>query len=82
MPELKRRIGSASRQQHGKLTSVALFEQLHAAGNFNSPSMPRAGLSIDTATCTPTEAATEIVLVLGLPVTPGSGQQPGDSSAN
>ena len=35
LEELKQRIGSATRHEHGKLTSVALFEQLHSAGNFN-----------------------------------------------
>jgi AAA domain len=67
MPELKQRIGSAARQQHGKLTSVALFEELRAAGNFNSPSMPRAGLTIDTGERTPADSAAEIVQALGLP---------------
>lgn len=70
MPELKRRIGNAAREEHRKLTSVALFEQLHAAGNFSSPSMPKAGLTIDTGERTPADAAAEIVQVLGLPTGP------------
>jgi hypothetical protein len=81
LPELKRRIGGASRQRHGKLTSVPLFEQLHAAGNFNAPSMPKAGLTIDTAARTPDEAAAEIVRVLGLPTVRGAGREPNKPSA-
>jgi hypothetical protein len=66
LPELKRRIESASRREHGKLTSVALFDQLYAAGNFNSPAMPEAKLSIDTSLHSPAEAAKQIVQTLEL----------------
>jgi chloramphenicol 3-O-phosphotransferase len=68
--ELKQRIGSDARRLHGKLTSVALFEQLHAAGRFSAPTMPRAALTIDTGSCSPAHAAIEIAQVLALPVLP------------
>ncbi len=41
LPELKRRIGDASRRDHGKLTSVSQFEQLLADGVFDAPVMPK-----------------------------------------
>ncbi len=43
MPELKRRIGDASRRHHGKLISVSQFEQLLAGGVFDAPAMPKPG---------------------------------------
>ena len=64
--ELRQRIGNASRREHGKLTSVALFDQLHAAGNFSSPAMPGAKLSIDTSVHSPVEAAQQIAQALRL----------------
>jgi hypothetical protein len=70
--ELKRRIGSGARHQHGKLTSVALFEQLHSAGNFSAPAMPKAALTIDTGSCNPARAALEIAQVLALTASPGA----------
>jgi hypothetical protein len=66
MPELKRRIGNAGRCEHGKLTSVDLFEQLYAEGRFNEPAMPEPKLSIDTSVCAPAQAAAGIVEELGL----------------
>ena len=72
LEELKQRIGSATRHEHGKLTSVALFEQLHTAGNFNAPAMPKAALTIDTRAFSPAQAAAEIAEVLGLPLAPKS----------
>src|SRR5579863_4657372 len=50
--ELKQRMDSASRRQFKKLTSVELFDSLHAAGNLALP-MPDPRLSIDTSACTP-----------------------------
>jgi chloramphenicol 3-O-phosphotransferase len=67
--ELKTRMDSASRHEHKKLTSVPLFEQLHAEGVFDTAHMPTPRLSIDTSTCTPAEAAAQIAQALKLPQT-------------
>jgi hypothetical protein len=64
--ELKRRIDSPSRLAYQKLTSVSLFEQLHADGLFDALRMPEPRLSIDTSLYTPTQAATEIMRALNL----------------
>jgi hypothetical protein len=64
--ELKRRIPDPSRQQYTKLSSVALFEQLHADGIFDALVMPAARVTIDTSTCTPARAALEIARALEL----------------
>jgi len=64
--ELKRRIPDASRLKFGKLSSVALFEQLHETGTFDGLLMPEPRLSIDTSTCTPARAALEIARRLEL----------------
>jgi hypothetical protein len=66
IPELKRRMGSASRLQYQKLTSVSLFEQLHARGVFEASHMPEPRLSIDTSLSSPREAAMEIARTLTL----------------
>ena len=66
LAELKTRMDSPSRQQHKKLTSVPLFEQLHAEGVFDTAHMPKPRLSIDTSTCTPSEAAAQIAQALKL----------------
>jgi hypothetical protein len=64
--ELKRRIDGPSRLAYQKLSSVSLFEQLHADGVFDASHMPEPRLSIDTSLCTPTQAAIEIVRTLDL----------------
>jgi hypothetical protein len=64
LPELKRRIDSPSRLAYQKLSSVSLFEQLHADGVFDTSHMPEPRLSIDTSLCTPNEAAMEIARTL------------------
>jgi hypothetical protein len=61
-------MGSASRQQFQKLTSVPLFEQLYADGVFDTAGMPKARVSIDTSMCTPSEAARQIAVALELPL--------------
>jgi AAA domain len=58
--ELKQRIDSPSRLEFGKLTSVALFEELQSAGAFNASHMPKPALSIDTSLCSPINAAAQI----------------------
>jgi hypothetical protein len=64
LAELKRRIGDSSRLLYQKLTSVSLFEQLHASGSFDSMTMPPATLTIDTSLCTPARAALQIARAL------------------
>jgi hypothetical protein len=64
--ELRRRMGSASRLEFQKLSSVELFEQLLEEGALDSSYMPKAAVSIDTSQCEPTEAALKIVEGLGL----------------
>jgi chloramphenicol 3-O-phosphotransferase len=66
LAELKTRMDSASRHEHKKLTSVPLFEQLHAEGVFDTAHMPTPRLSINTSTCTPAEVASKIAKSLGL----------------
>ena len=64
--ELKRRISDPARLQYKKLSSVALFEQLHADGTFTGFAMPEPRVSIDTSTCSPARAALEIARALEL----------------
>lgn len=66
LAEIKRRIAAPSRNQQGKLTSLALFEQLYADGVFDAPQMPAPAVTIDTSTCTPAEAAAQIARALKL----------------
>lgn len=66
VPELKRRMGSLSRLQYKKLTSVPLFEQLHSEGVFDVSYMPAPRLSIDTSAVQPPRAALQIARALDL----------------
>jgi hypothetical protein len=66
LPELKRRMGSLSRLQYKKLTSVPLFEQLHEEGSFDASYMPTPKLSIDTSDNQPARAALQIARALNL----------------
>jgi hypothetical protein len=66
LPELKRRMGSLSRLQYKKLTSVPLFEQLHEEGSFDASYMPKPRLSIDTSVVQPARAALQIARALDL----------------
>jgi hypothetical protein len=66
LPELKRRMGSLSRLQYKKLTSVPLFEQLHDEGAFEVDYMPKPELSIDTSIHQPARAALQIARALDL----------------
>ncbi len=66
LPELKRRMGGLSRLQYKKLTSVALFEQLHGEGSFDTSYMPEPKLSIDTGANQPARAALLIARTLDL----------------
>ena len=65
--ELKRRIPAASRQQHKKLSSVKMFDQLHGDGVFEAMPMPEPRISIDTSTCSPARAALNIARALQWP---------------
>jgi hypothetical protein len=66
--ELKIRLGHASRQEYRKLTSVPLFEQLHAEGSFESSHMPEPQLRLDTSLCSPARAALQIIQKLELAI--------------
>lgn len=55
--EIEARLASASRQSFRKLTDLALYRQLRAAGAFRTPVIPRTDLRLDTARLTATEAA-------------------------
>jgi hypothetical protein len=65
--ELKRRLTSESRATFGKLTDLAIFEQLHAAGVFATAHMPKPAVSIDTSALSPKDTAAKIVRDLNLP---------------
>jgi hypothetical protein len=58
--ELRRRLASESRLKYRKLSSVELFDQLEAQGEFDTAHMPLAAVTIDTCTTAPTEAAEQI----------------------
>lgn len=66
IPELKNRMGNPSRHKFKKLTSVTLFEELHAEGSFDASTMPKPHLSIDTSLVTPARAALQIARALDL----------------
>lgn len=64
--EQERRIDAASRQEFGKLTSLALLRELRANGAFDFPALPDQGLTIDTETTPPEAAAARIAAHFGL----------------
>ena len=66
LEELKRRMGSRSRHQHKKLTSVHVFEELHDKGAFDVSYMPEPKLSIDTSLNQPSRAVLLIARALEL----------------
>ena len=66
LEELKRRLGSKSRHQHKKLTSLKLFEELHGKGAFEVSYMPEPRLSIDTSQNQPSRGALLIARALEL----------------
>jgi hypothetical protein len=59
-------MGSLSRLQYKKLTSVPLFEQLHREGSFDAAYMPKPKLSIDTSLVQPPRAVLQIARALDL----------------
>lgn len=60
------RMGNASRQASGKLSSAALFAELAAAGAFDYPELPPAAVTVDSAALSPDEAARMIADGLAL----------------
>ena len=72
LDELKKRIDNPSRLQYRKLNSLAFFEKLHAAGEFDTSHMPLASITIDTSLHAPAETARQIAAGLHLTGTPGS----------
>ena len=64
--EIKRRIDSPSRHQFGKLVSAELLDELHARGTFDTSSMPKPKIRINTGALGPAEAAVQIAVALGL----------------
>jgi chloramphenicol 3-O-phosphotransferase len=66
LDEIRRRIAEPSRREYGKLASVELFEELHAARSFDALTMPTPKITVDTSTCTPVEAARAIARALEL----------------
>ncbi|HTQ12749.1 MAG TPA: hypothetical protein VMH86_02655 [Rhizomicrobium sp.] len=64
--EQERRVGEASRRAHGKLASATLLRELRAQGAFAFPPLPDDGLTIDTGTTAPVQAAARIAAHFGL----------------
>jgi len=65
MEELERRLTNHSRQEFGKLTSLALFSELINAGAFKNPGIPSPRVVLDITALAPNEAARLIVKELG-----------------
>ena len=63
-PEIERRLGAASRRQHGKLVDLALYRGLRDAGVFRTPVLPPPRLRIASDLMTPPEAAEKIIAAL------------------
>jgi len=57
---IESRLATAQRQGFKKLTDLALYRQLRAAGVFTQPVIPRSDLLIDTTAATPAESARQI----------------------
>ncbi|HMF53845.1 MAG TPA: AAA family ATPase [Edaphobacter sp.] len=65
--ELERRMENPSRAQFLKLRSVATFRELRQKGADRFPELPSSGLSIDTSTVEPAEAARRIAAHFHIP---------------
>jgi hypothetical protein len=63
---IESRLASAQRQGFRKLTDLALYRQLRAAGVFDSPRIPRSDLTIDSEQLTPAMAAEQIARTFAL----------------
>ncbi len=66
LPELRHRLDNPSRQRFQKLTSTALFDQLHADGVFDGTHMPTPRLTVDTSLQTPEKAAAVVAAALAI----------------
>jgi hypothetical protein len=55
------RLGASQRKHFKKLTELSLYRELRSRGAFNSPSIPRSDLRINTEKNSADEAAREIV---------------------
>jgi adenylate kinase len=64
--ELERRIENPSRQRFGKLSSVGRFRELREGGAFVDPGIPTERLAVDTTDLSASDAASLIVVELGL----------------
>ena len=64
LPELRSRLGSASRAGFRKLTSAELFDRLYEDGCFRLPGLPKAEIIVDTSLSEPLEAAQSICSAL------------------
>lgn len=62
--EIERRLALESRVQNGKLTDLALYRRLRAAGTFLTPVIPPSRLRLDTGLISPTDAARQIVALV------------------
>jgi AAA domain len=58
--ELEQRLTSESRLRFGKLTSLDLFRELHAAGAFDDPGTIPNHLVVETTDLSPAETASQI----------------------
>jgi hypothetical protein len=67
LDELRSRLNTPERLQFRKLSSLPLFEQLHAGGVFDTSHMPSPSLTIDTSLCVPADAALRIAQKLEIP---------------
>lgn len=63
---IETRIEAPARQASGKLSSLALYNELEAKGAFVYPPLPPAAVEIDSGTTEPDEAARLIRETLGL----------------
>ena len=60
------RLASKQRQGFRKLTDLELYRQLRSTGSFDTPTIPRTDLRIDTESNPPATAAREIARHFGL----------------
>ena len=68
--ELERRLDTPERRGYAKLTSLAQFREMKAAGIFSSPKLPPPQLCVDTGSLDPKAAARLILKECELPEAP------------
>jgi hypothetical protein len=64
--EIERRLSAPSRHEHKKLTDLTLYRHLRESGVFQSPSIPRTDIQIDTAAHDPITSALVIANYLAI----------------